>query len=89
MVRETAYLKDILDCIAKLERYLAGVSQAEFLANEMLQDAVTRNLEIIGEAVKCLPETLKQKQSQIPWKQISRTRDILIHHYFRVDLQIV
>jgi uncharacterized protein with HEPN domain len=46
-------------------------------------------LEIIGEAVKCLPDSLKQRQPQMPWKQITRTRDILSHQYFRVDLQIV
>ena len=89
MRREIAYLKDILDCIAKLERYLSGADQASFLADTCLQDAVIRNLEIIGEAVKCLPEAVKQRQPQVPWKQVTRTRDLLIHHYFRVDLQIV
>lgn len=89
MRREIAYLKDILDCIAKLESYLSGVDQTRFLAEHMLQDAVIRNLEIIGEAVKCLPEVVKQRQPQVPWKQVTRTRDLLIHHYFRVDLQIV
>ncbi len=89
MVREIAYLKDILDCIEKLESYLNGVDKPGFLANSLLQDGVIRNLEVIGEAAKCLPESLKQKQPQIPWKQVTGTRDRLIHQYSKIDLEIV
>ncbi|MGH9802975.1 MAG: HepT-like ribonuclease domain-containing protein, partial [Blastocatellia bacterium] len=65
MRRELAYLDDILECIAKVEGYLAGVDEAAFQANQLLQDGVTRNLEIIGEAAKSLPGEVRQRQSQI------------------------
>ncbi|MEK7548174.1 MAG: HepT-like ribonuclease domain-containing protein, partial [Patescibacteria group bacterium] len=54
-----------------------------------LQDAVTRRLEIIGEAVKNLPTELKKKYSKVPWKKITGTRDILIHEYFGTDFDLI
>ena len=89
MRRELAYLDDILECIALIESYLDGVDEATFQANHLLQDGVTRNLEIIGEAAKSLPDEVRQKQPQIDWRNIMRMRDKLIHHYFRVNLPIV
>ena len=89
MQRELAYLDDILECIAKVETYLTGVDEAAFQASRLVQDAVVRNLEIIGEAVNALPDEVRQKQPQIDWRNIARMRDKLIHHYFRLDLQIV
>jgi len=89
MRREVLYLKDILDAIARIERYLTQVERATFFQETILQDAVVRNLEIIGEAVKNLPETIRQKQPQTPWQAMRRMRDRLAHHDFRVDLEIV
>ncbi len=89
MHRELAYLDDILECVAQVEQYLIGVDEATFQTNRLLQDAVARNLEIIGEAAKSLPQDVKQKQPQIDWRNIARMRDKLIHHYFRVNLQII
>ena len=89
MRRELAYLDDILECIAKVEQYLAGVDKATFQANSLLQDAVARNLEIIGEAAKSLPDEVTQRQPQIDWRDIRRMRDKLIHHYRQINLQIL
>jgi uncharacterized protein with HEPN domain len=55
----------------------------------MLQDAVIRNLEVIGEAVKALSDEVKNARTEIPWQMIARMRDKLIHHYFSVDVDIV
>lgn len=59
------------------------------MKNMQLQDAVTRRLEIIGEAVKNLPADLKEKYPKVPWKQIAGTRDVLIHEYFGTDFDLV
>ena len=81
------YLEDILDSIARIEEYVAGRDEAHFLANVQLQDAVLRRLEIIGEAVKGVPPELRDHHPEIPWKTIAGLRDVLIHHYFGVNLR--
>ena len=83
------YVEDILEAIEKIKRYTAGMSFDDFVEDEKTVDAVIRNLEIIGEAVKNLPEEFKEKHSNVPWKEISGMRDRLIHAYFGVDLSIV
>ncbi len=55
----------------------------------MAQDAVVRNFEVIGEAVKRIPESLKEERPDIPWRRIAGLRDVLIHQYLRVDLEAV
>jgi uncharacterized protein with HEPN domain len=65
------------------------LSYEEFLNDIKTQDAVVRNLEIIGEAIKNISKGLKKKYPQIPWKDLSGVRDKLIHHYFGVNLDIV
>ena len=83
------FLYDILECIEKIERYTRDLSFDEFVRNDLVIDAVIRNLEIIGEAVKNIPEDIRSKYPDIPWKQIIGFRNIVIHHYFGVDLNIV
>ena len=83
------FLHDILECIEKIERYTRDMSFDEFVRNDLVVDAVIRNLEIIGEAVKNIPEDFRSKYPDIPWKQIVGFRNIVIHHYFGVDLSIV
>lgn len=79
------YLTDIVESCERLRRYVYGVSFDDFLVDEMRIDAVARNLEIIGEAVKNLPEETKSHRPDIEWKKIARFRDIIAHHYFKVD----
>lgn len=83
------YLFHILDAIANIEEYLKGVSESRFYKDKLIQDGVIRNLEIIGEAAKRVPVSIKEKYSKIEWRKISGMRDILIHEYFGVDLERV
>jgi uncharacterized protein with HEPN domain len=86
---ETVYLCHILDAITRIEEYLEGVGEDAFYEQYLIQDAVIRQLEIIGEAVRHVSEELRGKYPQIPWQDIAGTRDKLIHDYFGVDLEKV
>jgi uncharacterized protein with HEPN domain len=83
------YLADIRRACERILRYTAGYSQAEFLADDRTYDAVLRNLAIIGEAAKVLPEELRAKYPSVEWRKIARFRDIVIHHYFAIDNDII
>lgn len=82
-------LSDILQSIEQIAAYTADVSREQFLEDRMIQDAVTRRLEVIGEAVKGLSESERTRHPEIPWSSIAGTRDKLIHDYFRVDQELV
>jgi len=84
----TAYIKYILESIMLIQEYTRQVSKQEFLARTYLQDAVIRRLEVIGEAVKSLPSDFRDRHSDIPWQEIAGMRDVLIHEYFGVDLNL-
>ena len=75
------YAQDMLECIEKVESYCAGVTAAEFAANTLLQDAVFRRLEVIGEAAKHVPQALRSRCPDSPWRRIPGLRDVLIHQY--------
>jgi len=83
------YLEDILQAIAKIRTYVAGATRQSFAQDNMRIDAVVRNLEVIGEAAKMIPEAIRVEYPNIEWKKIAGLRDILAHHYFEVDLDIV
>lgn len=86
------YLKHILEAIARIERYIEDIDEIAFLDNELIQDAVIRNLEIIGEASRNInkhyPE-YSEKHANIPFAVAYEMRNALSHGYFKVDLDIV
>lgn len=83
------FLYDILEAIEKVERYVAGLSFEQFEANEMVVDAVVRNLEIIGEAARYIPADVRDQYPAIEWSRVVGFRNIVIHTYFAVDVEIV
>ena len=83
------YLKDILSSISKIDEYVGELSFQDLVKDGMRVDAVVRNLEIIGEAAKHVPEDIRNKYPFVDWRKISAFRDILIQEYFGVDFDIL
>jgi uncharacterized protein with HEPN domain len=83
------YLEDILDAIGAIRDYTLDLSCDQFQKDRKTVDAVLRNLEVIGEAVKQLPADIREASQEIEWQKIAGFRDVLIHGYFGVDLDIV
>lgn len=83
------YLEDMLESIERILEYTKGINAKEFNDNTQLQDSVFRRLEVIGEAVKNIPEGFRKKHAGIPWREMAGMRDILIHEYSGVRLDRV
>ena len=83
------YLDAILQAISKVREYSAGYSSVELAGDTKTFDAVIRNLEVIGEAVKGVPEPIRLQHPEVDWKKFAGLRDILIHQYFGVNDQII
>ncbi|MBI5164015.1 MAG: DUF86 domain-containing protein [Magnetospirillum sp.] len=82
-------VEDMLEAIDRIGRYVAGMTTADFVADDRTQDAVIRNLEILGEASKRIPGTVTGRHPEIPWSRIGDMRNILVHEYHSVDPAIV
>ncbi len=82
------FVHHIEESIVKIEEFTKGMTRSDFMRTTQVQDAVIRRLEIIGEATKNIPKSLRQKYPQVRWEEMARMRDKLIHHYFGVDLKI-
>lgn len=84
-----AYVLHMLDSINKLEKYTRTNTKDDFVGNDWDQDAVVRNLEIIGEAANNLDESFKQNYSDIPWRKIIDLRNVIVHDYADIDISII
>ena len=81
-------LEDIRELVDRIEEYTAGVSRQEFRSRPLLQDAILYRIMIIGEAVKGLPEEIRSAHPHVEWTSIAGMRDVLVHEYFQVDLEL-
>jgi uncharacterized protein with HEPN domain len=86
---EKLRLLDILDAIDRITSYVEGMDYDDFLADRKTQDAVTRNIEIIGEAARALPEDFKERHAEIPWSEIVAMRNVIVHQYFGILPEVV
>ena len=86
---DSVYLSHIRDSCLRIESYLSGVGEKEFLETELIQDAVVRQIQVIGEAVKRISKELRNASPGIPWSDIAGMRDKLVHDYMGIDLEAV
>lgn len=82
-------LDDIIEAVARIREYTEGLTEEAFVSDRKTQDAVIRNMEIIGEAVGSLPDDIKASRGEIEWRKIVAFRNILIHEYFGVNVRIL
>ena len=84
-----SFLLDIEHAIKDIQGYLHGMKKEDFFVNILIQDGSIRKLSIIGEAVKNLPRPIKNSEADIPWKKIAGMRDIVVHDYSELDLNVI
>ena len=82
-------LRDMLEAARRILLYIERISFEQFREDYKTQDAVLRNLEVLGEAAKNVPDKFRKEYPDLPWTDMARTRDRLIHHYFGVNLDVV
>ena len=83
------FLEDILVAAVKVEKYTKGLTFDEFIDNDLISDAVIKNILVIGEATKNIPDEIRQKSSGIEWRKMAGMRDMMIHGYFSINYKIV
>ncbi|MDI6766859.1 MAG: DUF86 domain-containing protein [Bacteroidota bacterium] len=83
------FLEDIIESIIKIETYTKNLSYGRFSKDPKTIDAVVRNLEIIGEAAKHIPTSVRSKHAEVPWKKMVGLRNIVVHEYFGIDEKII
>ena len=86
---DSFFIEHILESIIAVESFSKDMKKEELSENRLKQSAIIREIEIIGEATKNISKTLKDKHDNIKWKEISGTRDKIIHHYFVIDFNII
>jgi len=86
---DAEFLADIVEAITRIAEYTHDIDYNGFLQNEMAQDAVVRNLQVIGEAAKNISSDFKKKHKDVEWKKMAGLRDKIIHHYFGINWDIV
>jgi len=90
MSREVrVYLEDMLEAIGRIREYTAGYDQARLAEDRRTFDAVVRNLEILGEAAKHVPDDIRSLAPEVEWRRIAALRDVLIHGYFHIALKVI
>jgi len=89
MKDQDVYLKHIIEAIDKIKAYTKGMNLKDFLTNNLVKDAVVRNIEIIGEATKNLSEDFRKEHKEVAWKDIAGMRDRIAHFYFGLDYELV
>ena len=83
------FIEDILDCIEKIEQFVGDPSFDEFVKDDKTTSAVVRKLEIIGEATKNIPMYIREKYKDLPWNDMAKMRDKIIHAYFGINYKII
>jgi len=83
------YINDIIECIDSIAEFTKGMSYPDFFSDDRTRSAVVRKIEIIGEATKSIPASIRERCPQIPWKEMAQMRDKTAHAYFGVDYEIV
>jgi uncharacterized protein with HEPN domain len=87
--KSSLYVKDIIDAISQIEKFTEGMNYASFQEDDKTSSAVIRKLEILGEATKSIPPEIRQNRKDIPWADMAKTRDKIIHGYFGVDYDVI
>jgi len=83
------YLQDIIDAINDIGNFIEGMTFDDFKKDKKTVNAVIRSIEVIGEATKKIPDSVRDKNPPIPWKKMAGMRDKMIHEYFGIDLEIL
>jgi len=83
------FLEDILTAAVKVEKFTKGLSYEDFIDNDLVVDAVIKNILVIGEATKNIPEEIRKINAQIEWRKMAGMRDMMIHGYFSINYRIV
>lgn len=85
----TLYIRDVIEAMEAIEKFVKQIDIERFKKNDMISSAVIRKFEIIGEASKCIPKSIQQRYTNVPWKEMAGMRDKLIHFYFGVKHELV
>lgn len=83
------FVADIIEAMEKIERYCTGMDEVSFRGNDLVRDAVIRNLEVIGEAAGHIPQDIRDRYQKIPWRRMIGLRNLVIHDYSGIDTAII